>query len=124
MEKESFFSEDEPFFDDKIRKDIEEVSYLLRKEKPKKEIIQRSICVGYFCPLVKKGDSVEKDQTIGFMRIPGGEKDEIIKAQTDGVIKEILPAQETGFTPIKKQEGGKTLTSVEYKQILFIIEQE
>lgn len=113
MEKESFFSEDDPFFDDDTREKIKDIADALRKEKPKKEIIQRSRYVGYFCPLVKAGDQVRKGQKIGFIRIPGAKKEEeeTIEAQAGGVIKEILPTTETGFNP------------VEYGQTLFIIEQ-
>lgn len=129
MEKEeSFFSKDKffnkPFFDQS-------------PETEKERINQRSDCVGYFCSLVQAGEKVQKGQKIGFIQIKGLDKEEIIEAEADGIIKEILPKAETGFTANKikeqyettdeegnKQQKERTLTSVEYGQTLFILEAE
>ena len=145
MENEKpFFSEKEPFFDEKVREKIKSFSEALRKddkkseeEKPKEEVIQTSPCVGYFFSSAQKDESVRKGQRIGFIKIKGVEKEIIIQAQSDGIITEILPNEKTHFAPkelreyyeTKDEEGithkeERILTSVEYGQALFTIAQK
>lgn len=134
MKKEESFLPEEPlfqgkFFDPDTRKTLSEFSEALKPDKPEapKELITlRSEYAGYFCSLVKIDEPVSEGQKIGFIRIAGLEKEEEIKAEADGIVKEILPDQKTGFRVTERVEQYKgeerALTSVEYGQELFTIE--
>lgn len=134
MKKEESFLPEKPllqgkFFDPDTKKILSEFSEALKPDKPElpKELItQRSKYGGYFCSLVKIDDPVSKGQKIGFIKIAGLKKEEEIKAEVDGVIKEVLPNLKAGFSVTEKvaqyEEEERALTSVEYGQELFTIE--